>query len=165
MQPLGYVLQQHGERNSRPVKACAKWAERIPEIYNQKILGRAKPALHPDPHCLASLKHYRSLIPMAQEVRKPIFRLTSADGAIGSHSAQPAPIYRLGCEGGTCQSDALVQAGDQIEAYLGHLAFGGNVIQKPLFLVVGHHWLGLLVVDFETGTNHFFGVILATALL
>ena len=25
-------------------------------------------------------------MPMAQEVRKPIFELTSADGAIGSHS-------------------------------------------------------------------------------
>ena len=28
----------------------------------------------------------RSLIPMAQEHRKPIFNLTSADGAIGSHA-------------------------------------------------------------------------------
>ena len=36
--------------------------------------------------CPAKLKHYRSLVPMAQEVRKPIFHLTSADGAIGSHS-------------------------------------------------------------------------------
>jgi len=38
-----------------------------------------------DPYCLATIKHYRSLIPMAQEHRKPIFNLTSADGAIGSH--------------------------------------------------------------------------------
>lgn len=33
-----------------------------------------------------TIKHYRSLIPMAQEHRKPIFNLTSADGAIGSHA-------------------------------------------------------------------------------
>jgi hypothetical protein len=39
-----------------------------------------------DGNCLARLKHYRSLVPMAQEVRKPIFHLNSADGAIGSHS-------------------------------------------------------------------------------
>jgi len=39
-----------------------------------------------DPYCLATMKHYRSLAPMAQEHRKPIFNLTSADGAIGSHS-------------------------------------------------------------------------------
>ena len=29
----------------------------------------------------------RSLVPMAQEARKPIFHLTAADGAIGSHAA------------------------------------------------------------------------------
>ena len=40
-----------------------------------------------DGDCLVRLKHYRSLVPMAQEVRKPIFQLTTADGAIGSHSA------------------------------------------------------------------------------
>jgi deoxyhypusine synthase len=32
------------------------------------------------------MKHYRSLVPMAQESRKPIFFLTPADGAIGSHA-------------------------------------------------------------------------------
>lgn len=35
---------------------------------------------------MARLKHYRSLVPMAQEVHQPIFQLTAADGAIGSHS-------------------------------------------------------------------------------
>ena len=38
-------------------------------------------------HALATVKHYRSLVPMAQEARKPIFHLTPADGAIGSHAA------------------------------------------------------------------------------
>ena len=44
-------------------------------------------------HALATVKHYRSLVPMAQEARKPIFDLTTADGAIGSHAAaaQVAP--------------------------------------------------------------------------
>ena len=35
----------------------------------------------------ATVKHYRSLVPMAQEARKPMFHLTPADGAIGSHAA------------------------------------------------------------------------------
>ena len=39
-----------------------------------------------DPNCLATLKHYRSLIPLGQEARKPIFKLTPADGAIGNHA-------------------------------------------------------------------------------
>jgi hypothetical protein len=40
-----------------------------------------------DPHCLAQLKHYRSLMPMAMEARKPIFHLRPADGALGAHVA------------------------------------------------------------------------------
>lgn len=88
MRPLGYVLMQHSERLSRPVKAYKKWADRIPTTYRQAVMddSTAAPALSSDPQCLARLKHYRSLVPMAQEVRKPIFSLTAADGAIGSHS-------------------------------------------------------------------------------
>lgn len=88
MQPEGYILMQHMERLSRPVKAYKKWVDRIPGTYQESVLRlptltRAKPN---DGHCLAKLKHYRSLVPMAQEAHKPIFQLTAADGAIGSHS-------------------------------------------------------------------------------
>jgi hypothetical protein len=38
-----------------------------------------------DPWCLALLKHYHSLMPMAQEAHKPMFHLTVADGATGWH--------------------------------------------------------------------------------
>ncbi len=38
-------------------------------------------------YALATVKHYRSLVPMAHEARKPIFHLKNADGAIGSHAA------------------------------------------------------------------------------
>ena len=38
-----------------------------------------------DPSCLGLLKHYRSLMPMAQEAKKPMFHLRAADGALGSH--------------------------------------------------------------------------------
>ena len=88
MQPAGYILMQHGERLSRPVKSYQKWADRIPDTYQQSVLNQAssmQPEVRKD-ECLARLKHYRSLVPMAQEVRKPIFQLTPADGAIGSHS-------------------------------------------------------------------------------
>jgi len=45
-------------------------------------------------YCLATVKHFRSLVPMAQEARKPIFALTPADGAIGSHAAAVQDAYR-----------------------------------------------------------------------
>jgi len=85
MHSLGYVLMQHSERLSRPVKAYRKWIDRIPATYQQSVLGQQQDWIGLDDNCLATLKHYRSLVPMALEARKPIFELTSADGAIGSH--------------------------------------------------------------------------------
>lgn len=88
MKPIGYLCQQPGIRLTRPVKAYDKWVKRIPGIYSESVLnggsnGHGESVLE---HCLATVKHYRSLIPMAQEHRKPIFHLTSADGAIGAHA-------------------------------------------------------------------------------
>ena len=83
MQPLGYLCQQYGVRLERPVKAYDKWVQRIPAVYREKVLGEENPPhirQEDDPCCLATIKHYRSLIPMGQEHRKPIFDLTPADG-------------------------------------------------------------------------------------
>jgi chromosome partitioning protein len=88
MNPEGYILMQHTERLSRPAKAYKRWADRIPSTYRESVLGLPElgaPADGAGVNCLARLRHYRSLMPMAQEVRKPIFQLTAADGAIGSH--------------------------------------------------------------------------------
>ena len=92
MQPVGYVVQQHSVRLNRPVQAYDKWVNRMPREYARNLLNDqegpypATPA-QDEQHALATVKHYRSLVPMAQEARKPIFHLTAADGAIGSHAA------------------------------------------------------------------------------
>ena len=89
MQIIGYLCQQHSVRLDRPVKAYDKWVNRIPNVYREAVLNQPSDTTvkqADDPYCLATIKHYRSLIPMAQEHRKPIFDLTSADGAIGSHA-------------------------------------------------------------------------------
>lgn len=85
IQPVGYIIMQHAERLSRPVRAYERWANRIPEDYSREVLGQ-QAVQHTDSHLLARVKHYRSLMPMAQEARKPMFHLTSADGAIGAHT-------------------------------------------------------------------------------
>jgi hypothetical protein len=89
MTPAGYVLMQHGMRDSRPVKAYQRWMDRIPPVYRSAVLGEPEPTdaikVSDDPHCLAQLKHYRSLMPLSMEAHKPIFHLKPADGAIGSH--------------------------------------------------------------------------------
>jgi cellulose biosynthesis protein BcsQ len=88
MRPLGYVVLQFGIRDSKPVSAYEKWARRIPPTFAEKVLGRAPDSAgkSQDGNCLGQLKHYRSLIPMAMEARKPIFRLKPSDGAIGAHT-------------------------------------------------------------------------------
>ncbi|MCD6498896.1 MAG: ParA family protein [Deltaproteobacteria bacterium] len=90
MTPAGYVVLQHNVRLDRPVKAYAAWAQRIPEEYRTSVLGKpieASVSTEDDTHCLALLKQYRSLMPMAMEARKPIFHLRPADGARGAHVA------------------------------------------------------------------------------
>lgn len=88
MAPSGYITTQYSQYGGRESKAYKRWADRIPEIYLREVYGDEHapvPSLSSDPNCLARLKHYRSLMPMAQEARKPIFHLTPADGAIGAH--------------------------------------------------------------------------------
>ena len=88
IRPAGYVVMQHAVRADRPVKAYQKWMRRIPGIYRKEVLneeGGKIPSAETDSHCLALLKHYRSLMPMAQEALKPIFHLKAADGALGGH--------------------------------------------------------------------------------
>lgn len=89
MRPAGYVLQHHGVRLGRAVGASQRWMNRIPGTYRSDVLGLEGDAadLEHDPNCLAQLKHYRSLIPMAQDAHKPVFDLKPADGAFGGHQA------------------------------------------------------------------------------
>ena len=88
MKPSGYVVMQHGLRDNRPVKAYLRWMDRIPDIYRNSVLDDAVSSnvdVGEDPFNLALLKHYRSLMPLAMEARKPMFFLKPADGAIGAH--------------------------------------------------------------------------------
>jgi chromosome partitioning protein len=98
MQPVGYIVMQHGILNSRPVKAYQRWLDKIPQTYRESVLTEVTtsnvPAVADDPYMLALLKHYRSLMPMAMEANKPIFFLKSADGAIGAHQEAVWSCYK-----------------------------------------------------------------------
>ena len=83
MHPIGYVIMQHAEKLGRPVKAYERWAKRIPVVYSEEVLGK-KLELGWEGNQMGLIRHYRSLMPMAQEAHKPIFHLHPADGAIGS---------------------------------------------------------------------------------
>ena len=95
--PIGYIALQQQQFLSRPIQAYESWLERIPSEYRQYFLGESvgesTPSIRADEYCLALLRHYRSLIPLAQEARKPVFKLKSADGALGSHGAAVSRAY------------------------------------------------------------------------
>jgi chromosome partitioning protein len=88
MQPAGYVVMRHSVRLDRPARAYDRWIGRIPGEYRRYVLDQPEAvsvAADADEHRLALMKDYRSLMPMAQEARKPMFLLRAGDGAFGGH--------------------------------------------------------------------------------
>ena len=87
--PIGYIVLRHAIRLDRPVKAFDRWIARMPSTYTELVLGQ-KPdpslTIESDPNCIAKLRDYRSLMPLAREARKPMFFLKPADGALGAHT-------------------------------------------------------------------------------
>ena len=96
IEPIGYVFMRHSIRLDRPVYAYRRWMERLPGEYASAVLGEAGDGIgfQDDPRCLAQLRDYRSLMPMAQEAHKPMFKLTPADGAFGGHQSSVVACYR-----------------------------------------------------------------------
>ncbi len=87
---------QHSIKENRPVKSYMRWANRIPQVFREFVLKSAfstDKTVEQDEYCIALLKHYHSLMPMAMEVRKPIFALKPADGAIGAHLGAVRSAY------------------------------------------------------------------------
>lgn len=96
MEPAGYVVMQHSVRSGQPALAYRRWSDRIPSVFAREVRQNAHhgESTDDDPDCLATLRHYRSLMGMAQEVRKPLFELRPADGAIGGHQQAVRDCHR-----------------------------------------------------------------------
>jgi chromosome partitioning protein len=96
MKPAGYIIMQHIERHSRPVKAYQKWIEKIPKTYRKYVLDIDEGSCiagQADLNEIGLVKNYQSLMPLAQEARKPIFLLKPAEGAIGAHAQSVLKCY------------------------------------------------------------------------
>jgi len=95
--PVGYVVLRHSIRLDRPVKAFDRWIAKIPATYQTAVLDQPlgnSVTIDTDPNCIAKLKDYRSLMPLAREARKPMFFLRPADGALGAHTSAVADAYK-----------------------------------------------------------------------
>jgi cellulose biosynthesis protein BcsQ len=97
IQPIGYLVLRHSIRLDRPVQAFDRWMARIPSTYAESVLQGPTTdsvTIDNDPHCIAKLKDYRSLMPLAQEAHKPMFFLKPADGALGAHVSAVRSAYK-----------------------------------------------------------------------
>lgn len=86
MKPIGYIILQHRERQSRLVASHQRWAERIPETYANQVRGPSNQDDSSYPDLIGQVRNYQSLMAFSHEARKPIFDLKPADGAIGAHT-------------------------------------------------------------------------------
>lgn len=71
MDPIGYVVLQHTVRLDRPVKAYDRWLRRIPVEFHRSVLNESAPSVTnaSDSYQLATLRNYRSLMPLAQDAQ------------------------------------------------------------------------------------------------
>ena len=90
MRPIGYVVSRHTEFADGVVRAFQKWITKIPAAYRGAV---DDPTVPDEVLSLGRLKDYRSLIAMAQEARKPMFKLRPGDGAIGGHQGAVFAAY------------------------------------------------------------------------
>ena len=83
---LGYVPMRFAIHSAKPVKSYQRWLSLMPGAFAELQKSASVPkSVDDDPNCLGMLKDYHSLMPMAQEHKKPMFNLTPADGAFGAH--------------------------------------------------------------------------------
>lgn len=90
MRPIGYVVSRHTEFADGVVRAFQKWITKIPSAYRGAV---DNPDVPDNVLLLGRLKDYRSLIAMAQDARKPMFKLRPGDGAIGGHQGAVSAAY------------------------------------------------------------------------
>jgi chromosome partitioning protein len=96
MKPIGYVVSRFSTYKGEKSTHFRRWINRVPYAFHRDLLGDHSilPAtVEEDESCLAWLKDYRSLMPMAQEARKPLFLLKPGDGAIGAHLSAVREAY------------------------------------------------------------------------
>ena len=95
--PIGYLLAQCSLQLTRPIVVNDRWVRRVPAEYARSVLrseppGERTPA--DDPNLVGIVKPFRNLVDLGREARKPIFALSPADGAMGSHAVAVNAAHR-----------------------------------------------------------------------
>lgn len=84
-EPIGYLVQEASTQVGLATDVL-RWGREIPAAFHEHVLADRlswSGDFSQDPACLAVLRHWASLIPIAQTSRKPLFDLKQADGIGG----------------------------------------------------------------------------------
>jgi chromosome partitioning protein len=96
MRSLGYIVSRFTVYQGEQARHFRRWINRVPAVFLRDVLSKSSQApatVEEDRFCLSWLKDYHSLMAMAHEHRKPVFRLKPADGAIGGHQRAVSLAY------------------------------------------------------------------------
>lgn len=93
MLPIGYVIMRPVLRLDHSMQAYQRWLDRIPVVYDRFVLESPTRSGGTE-HEIATIRNYRSLMPLAHDARKPMFDLKAADGALGSTQTFVQTCYR-----------------------------------------------------------------------
>ena len=89
IKPLGYTPMLFTVYAPRLKNSYQRWKDKMPlafaKLTDSKINEMDTVSFDQDPNCLGVLKDYRSMVSIAQEMHKPMFNLTAADGMIDGH--------------------------------------------------------------------------------
>lgn len=77
----GYVLSQPSAFGHLSTATDDYWKRQIPQAYANFVADSEAPGNSE----LGNIRNFHGLMPLAQRARKPVFHLTAADGALGSH--------------------------------------------------------------------------------
>ncbi|MBL7495191.1 AAA family ATPase [Frankia sp. CNm7] len=94
MMPIGYVIMQPASRLERPARAYDRWLDRIPEVFAASVLGTQRVDPYDKSFEIANMPHYQTLMPLAQDARKPMFELRAGDGALGAAQSNVRKCYQ-----------------------------------------------------------------------
>jgi len=88
LRTAGYVVMQPHLYKGSLTKAYSRWLELMPQEYSRSILQQKDQQKDGAGGAqLGIIRHYHSLMPLAQRAHKPIFELTPAHGVLGGHAA------------------------------------------------------------------------------
>ena len=89
---VGYTMQQYITKSKggvrRPTKAYEKIIENVPNEIQSSLASYISDGIEVKELQLGDVPHLYSLIPLAQSVSSPLFKLTSGDGLMGAQGIQ-----------------------------------------------------------------------------